>query len=295
MTIKHLVISGGGPILLQIIATIQYLEANNIFNLSDIQSIYGTSAGSIIGVFICLHFDWETLNDYLIKRPWQEVFQLKAQNIFDSYNNKGIFDIKTIEKCFKPLFDAKDIPIDINLNDFYELTKIELHFFSFEMNEYKMEDISYITYPKLSLIKAVQMSCCVPLLFTPVFIENKCFIDGGISCNYPLNYCIESGKNSDEIFGFKKILINRNNTNSINTNSTIIDFVLYFLYRAVFNINKDSLHPEIKNEISYDMNVLSVDLFHTCLSSTEYRKELFNKGIEIAVEYVTKLKLQNSI
>lgn len=287
MTIKHLVISGGGPILLQIIASIQYLETNNVFKLSDIETIYGTSAGAVIGVFICLQFDWETLNDYLIKRPWHEVFQLKAQNIFDSYMNKGIFDIKTIEKCFKPLFDAKDIPIDINLKDFYELTNVELHFFSFEMNEYKLEDISYKTYPELSLLTAVQMSCGVPLLFSPVFVYNKCFIDGGISCNYPLKNCIDSGKTPDEIFGFKKILIRKNN---INNDSTLIDFVLFFLYRALLSMSTDRFQPEIKNEIVYDTDFLSADLFHNCIINIENRRELFNQGTEIATEYLNNLQ-----
>ena len=287
MTIKHLVISGGGPIILQIIASIQYLEKNNVFKLSDIQSIYGTSAGAIIGVFICLHFDWETLNDYIIKRPWHEVFKIKAQNLFDSYTNKGIFDTKTIEKCFKPLFDAKDISVDISLKDFYELTKVELHFFSFELNEYILEEISYKTYPELSLLTAVQMSCGVPLLFSPVFVYNKCFIDGGLSCNYPLKKCIDSGKNPDEIFGFKKILLRKNN---INNDSTLIDFVLFFLYRALFSISKDNCHPEIKNEITYNTNFLSVDLFHNCVMNIENRIELFNEGTQIATEYLNNIQ-----
>jgi hypothetical protein len=57
-----------------------------------------------------------------------------AQNIFDAYSKRGLFDIKTIEKALKPLMDAKDIPININFKDFYEVSKIELHLFSLEMN-----------------------------------------------------------------------------------------------------------------------------------------------------------------
>jgi predicted acylesterase/phospholipase RssA len=129
MVIKNLVISGGGPIMVQILGAIQRLEEKNFLNMKNIETIYGTSAGAIVGLLICLKFDWETINDYVIKRPWQDVFAIKVQNIFDAYTKKGLFDIKTIEKCFKPLFDAKDISMDINMADFYELTKIELHFF----------------------------------------------------------------------------------------------------------------------------------------------------------------------
>jgi predicted acylesterase/phospholipase RssA len=127
MTIKHLVISGGGPIMIQILGSLQHLENNNIININDIESIYGTSAGAIVGVLICLKFDWNTINDYIIKRPWQDVFKIDPESIFNSYTKKGIFDIKIIEKCFKPLFDAKDISMNITLEEFYIYSNIEIH------------------------------------------------------------------------------------------------------------------------------------------------------------------------
>ena len=166
MTIKHLVISGGGPIMVQVLGAIQNLEKNNFIDMKNIESIYGTSAGAIVGILICLKFDWETINDYIIKRPWNDVFSIKVQNIFDAYTKKGIFDNKIIEKCFRPLLDAKDISMDITLEEFYKFSNIELHLFSFEINEYKVHDISYITHPSLPLMTAIQMTCALPVLLT---------------------------------------------------------------------------------------------------------------------------------
>ena len=48
MTIKHLVISGGGPSIFQSLGAIQTLEANKYINRNDIESIYGTSAGAVL-------------------------------------------------------------------------------------------------------------------------------------------------------------------------------------------------------------------------------------------------------
>jgi len=288
MTIQHLVISGGGPIMIQSLGAIQQLEENNLLNMKDIKSIYGTSSGAILGILICLKYDWETINDYIIKRPWQDVFPITIQNIFDAYTKKGIFDIKNIEKCFKPLLDAKDINMNINLEDFYNLTNIELHFFSFEINEYKVHDISYLTYPKLSLMTAVQMTCGLPILVTPVCLEDKCFIDGGMACNYPLKYCIESGKSPDEILGFKNKYSDVKKY--INTESTLIDFLLNFLYKAVFSINTDHQQPEITYEIMCDVNYLSIDTLQQALSSIDVRRDLFNNGRDTAELFLTKLK-----
>lgn len=287
MTIKHLVISGGGPIMVQVLGAIQHLEKNDFLNIKNIETIYGTSAGAIVGTLICLNYDWDTINDYIIKRPWKDVFPITVQNIFDAYTKKGIFDIKTVEKCFKPLLDAKDIPMDINLADFFKISNIELHLFTFEINEYKVEDISYLTHPNLSLLTAIQMTCSLPILVTPVCIDDKCYIDGGMASNYPLNYCIESGKSPDEILGFKNKYSEKKNI--VNSESTILDFLLSFLFKAVFSFNTENIQQSIKNEVICNADHLSVDVLKNALSSIEVRRDLFNNGTESAVQFLSSL------
>ncbi len=289
MTIKHLVISGGGPIMIQILGSMQHLENNRFFNISDIESIYGTSAGAIVAVLIALKYDWDTIVDYIIKRPWKDVFHLKIQNIFDAYNRKGIFDVKIIEKCFKPLFDAKDIPLNITLSDFYKLTNIDIHMFTFEINQYCIHDVSHKTHPDLKLMTAIQMTCGIPILMTPVILDDKCFIDGGIECNYPLNHCIESGKCIDEILSFKN---KYNDTNIIITeSSSLLDFILNFIFKAVFSINKDNNQTLIKNELICSTEKMSFNSLKNSLSDIEIRKSLFNDGIECAKLFLSQYSI----
>ena len=287
MTIKHLVISGGGPIMIQTLGAIQHLEKNGFLNLSEIQSIYGTSAGGIVGTLICLKYDWETINDYIIKRPWHDVFRVKVQSIFDAYTKKGIFDIEVIKKCFKPLLAAKDLALDINLEDFYTYSGIELHFFAFEVNEYKVHNISYLTHPKMELLTAIQMTCGLPVLMTPVIIEDKCYIDGGMESNYPLDFCIESGKEPDEILGFKNKYAEKENI--VNEDSTLLDFILTFIFKAVFSFNTENKQPCIKHEVICDTQHLSVEVLKTALSSSDVRRSLFDSGIESAKSFLQGL------
>jgi len=85
MPIKHLVISGGGPIGLQFLGVLEHLNEQNIWKFEDIESIYATSIGTIIGAFICLKYDWQTLNTYIIDRPWHDAFKLNGKQIFDAF------------------------------------------------------------------------------------------------------------------------------------------------------------------------------------------------------------------
>jgi predicted acylesterase/phospholipase RssA len=289
MTIKHLVISGGGPILFQITSAIQELERKEYLNMKNIESIYGTSAGAIVAVMISLRYDWDTINDYIIKRPWHDVFPIKIQNILDAYTKKGIFDIKTVEKCFKPLFDAKDISLNITMKDFFNLTNIDIHMCSFELNEYKVKDISHETFPDLPLLTAVQMTCALPVLVTPVFIDDKCFIDGGVGCNYPLCFCVDSGKSVDEILGFKNNYENENDS-KIGENSTLLDYILNFLFKALNYIHDNNVQPTIKNEIIFDTIYINFDVLKNALNKIEVRRNLFEKGKQAAIRF-----LENSI
>jgi predicted acylesterase/phospholipase RssA len=288
--IKHLVISGGGPTMIQTLGSIQHLEENKFIDINNIETIYGTSAGAIIGVLICLKYDWTTLYDYIIKRPWQEVFPINIQNIFDSYTKKGIFDDKTVIKCFKPLLDAKDISMNISLKEFYEYSKIELHMFSFEVNTFQIEDVSYLTHPDVSLITAIQMSCAVPVLMTPICVEDKCYIDGGITCNYPLKYCIDSGKNIEEILGFKNKYEDYNK-NRINSSSSLLDFIMNFLFKIILSISSSSkVQIPITFEVISNTDFLSISTLKSALYSTEVREKLYTNGIETALKFLSNLE-----
>jgi len=285
MPIKHLVISGGGPTLVQALGAIQHVEQQKFIDLSNIETIYGTSAGAILGTLICLKFDWETINDYIIKRPWHEVFPINIQKIFDAYTKKGIFDVKTVEKIFKPLFSAKDLALDINLQDFYNYSKIELHFFAFDINDFKIEDISYKTHPNISVITALQMTCSLPVLVAPVCIDNKCYIDGGIVCNYPLNKCLEL-YNQDEILGIKN-QYDKNDSNRVDSNSTMLDFLMSFVFKMIQNMDTGDKQTSIKNQIICKADFLSIDYLKTALYSMDVRKELFDSGTEFAKEFLS--------
>jgi predicted acylesterase/phospholipase RssA len=283
-TIKHLVLSGGGPSMIQTLGALQHLEEDKFINLDKIETIYGTSAGAIIGVLLCLKFDWETLSDYIIKRPWHEVFPVKVQQIFDVYSKKGVFDEQTIIKCFRPVLYAKNIDINISLKDFFDYSKVELHFFTFEVNNYQEEDISYLTHPSLSLITAIHMSCAIPIIMTPVCIENKFYIDGGVNANYPLKWCLPN-KKEEEVLGFKNKYIETND--DINSSSSLIAFITTFIFKLINSKSSEKMSPKIPYEVMLDdIHHLSVGYMKSTLYSIQVREELYKSGMESGIKFL---------
>lgn len=287
--IKHLVLSGGGQTMLQTLGVIQELEKNNFIKRENIQTIYATSAGAVVAILLSFHFDWDTINDFMIKRPWQDVFPINVQSIFDAYTNKGIFTQTVFEKFMKPLLDAKDLSLEITLKEFYEYSNIEIHFFTFELNKFEIEDISYLSYPELSLLKALQMTCAIPVLVTPVCIENKCYIDGGMICNYPLSHCVETNKDINEILGIKNKYDVSVINNDINSESNLLDFIMSFFFKLIYSFSTTNKQQKIPNEILCNASVMSIQTLKSAIYSIEIRKELLENGIETAREYMNSL------
>ena len=291
VTINHLIISGGGPNGLKYTGIIQELMRQDYINIDNIETIYATSAGSILSIILALRFEWDTINNYLINRPWQDAYKITAEMIFSSYSNKGLFDEKVVEIFFKPLFNSKDIPLTITMAEFYELTKIELHFFSIEMNTFEVVDINYKTFPDLPVLKAVLMSSSIPLLFCPVYLEDKTYIDGAIMCNYPLKYCLQDHPKKEEVFGIRNKNIIENKI-KINKDTTLLEYITYFIGKLIDSANL-LRNDVIENEIVCDNESFSIDFFKTALYSKECRQEMLDDGIAKANTYLTQLNLLN--
>jgi predicted acylesterase/phospholipase RssA len=285
-SIKHLVFSGGGPSLIQTIGALQTVEAAGFVKMDELETIYGTSAGAILGVILCLKFDWATINDYILLRPWQDVFPMKVQHIFDAYTKRGIYDEQTVAKCFKPLFDAKDISLGITMRELYDLSKIELHMYAFDINAFQLDDISYLTHPDLSVITALHMTSTLPILMAPHFIGEKCYIDGGIINNYPLKHAIYAGKLEDEILGFKNSY-GPICENPITQESTILELIISFLFKTIRNLGVSHLQPPIKYEVVCNARLMSIEFLRLAVSSADTRRELFQSGIDSAKDFLS--------
>lgn len=305
MTIKHIVISGGGPTGIKALGALQHLEKEEFWNIENIESIYCTSAGAIIGLLVALKFDWNTINDYIIKRPWHEAYQIGVNQIFEAYNKKGLFDEKVIDIFYKPFFNSRDISMKMTMREFYEYTKVDFHVFSLEMNRFEIVDVSYKTHPDLEILKAIHMTIAIPLVISPCCIGDDCFVDGGMISNYPLNYCIKNNSITDTN-GYNEILGLRNNyekdtdsghdsecentnivNNIVNQESTILDYIMTFINKLVLNVDTEKNQPSIENELLYDTKHLSFSFLKSAVSSSEVRQQLLNDGIEASQRFLS--------
>jgi len=307
MTIKHLVISGGGPTIIQALACIVECVSNNFLKINDIECMYGTSAGGILTTMLCLKMDLGVLTDYILLRPWEDVFPIQLKTFIDAFYTKGLFNTTTIIECFKPVFNAKNINLNVTLIEFYNICGIEQHFYAFDINAFESTDFSYKTHPNLSLMTVLHMTCAIPILFSPICLDSKCFVDGGVQINYPIGPCITSVnfENEIEILGIRNQYINEDCTNYDKDNnndnlylktdetSNIFDYGINTLIKLINNFGKSTApinsNVQITNEIICKTPHPSIYYFKQAISSIIIRKKIFNTGTQCAKYFLEKL------
>lgn len=287
--IKHLVLSGGVTNGLSTYGVLRELCVNNVWTIDNIQSIHCTSVGSIIGMVLLLEYDWEFLDDFLIKRPWGEVFKTDINAYIDAYDKCGLFDISAIDKCIRPLLSAKNIPTDITLQDFYQKTNVDLCIYTVNITTFELVCLSHRTHPEWKLLNSIYASSCVPMFFQPLIHNGEIYIDGGLLANYPLHECIRDTVDVkvDEILG-----INIYNTQSdiyskpIEHIPNMMDYMTNILWKAVRTLRSNETEVELTNEIIIPIDGFTLSDLMEFVNVKTHREKLIQKGVLLAQEYI---------
>jgi predicted acylesterase/phospholipase RssA len=307
--IKHIVISSGGPAGHMMYSILRTLNLKGVWDAKDIKSIYGSSIGSFIGIIIALQYEWEVMDDYLIKRPWEKIFvsssssagassettaehtssssssasaslsdaKNKLDSVFKLYNNHGLYGLKEFTETLRPALQGKDISVNVTFQEFYARTGIEVHFMVTELNKFQVVDFSHKTHPTHSVVEACYMSCCYPFGFTPIYRDGCCYIDGGIINDYPVNECIRDQKcDVAEILGIK-MLWERKPAN-LTDKSSVIQFISTFFNQIKGNLFENRPTKPIPNEVVCVSKVFASQDWMNWVKDENYRRELVLRG-----------------
>ena len=288
-TIKHIVISGGAEWGFTGFGILHEAIESGFLSMANIESMYMCSAGAIIGCMLSLKIDHKIIHDYIIKRPWETVCKQSKFSVLDLYDSKGMIHHGFFEKMFSPLLKSVDLDTNITLAELYEYNGIDIHIFTTELNQFATADLSHTTHPEWRLVDAIYASSSIPIVFSPMIIEDKCYMDAGILLNYPIKECLKFVENTDEVLG---ISLGNNYTDTeesrITTSSNIFDVVSTVLSKVVKH-NRLFSNDQTRT-LPYQIHCLQNTTLENCMNalySKEFRKTLIYNGIDrMKTEYV---------
>lgn len=159
--------------------------------LSGINRYLGVSSGSIVATLLAIGCSPEELKKYYDMVDLEK-FKTKYSSIYTYYKllmKNGIHDSSVFrETVVKKMLQEKTGNGDITFKEIYQKYGNILVIPSACVNKREMYYYHYISNPNMQVKFAIERSCCVPVIFQPVFHKGDTLVDAGLIDNYPLYF-----------------------------------------------------------------------------------------------------------
>ena len=272
--ITTLCFSSGGIKGLSFLGVLKKLEKNNIINLNNIKLYVGTSIGSLLGFLLNIGYSIEEIETFVLLFDFKKF--VSEVNCIDFLNNCGIDNGEKFIFIITKLLEFKLNRTDITFKELYELTNKKLIIIGTNLTKLLEKEFNYETTPSCSILKAIRISCSIPIVFTPVQYEDDIYVDGALCNTFPMNYC--NDKNTIGIY------IKNGNTN----------FVLDSIKDMIFQCMAMVSNTMSEKYITTNKNVIVLDNFEGGLIDfnmpCETKKKIIKTGNKFGKEFVKSYK-----
>jgi len=243
-------LGGGGTRAFSHLGVLQALKEEGI----EADIVSGTSAGSIVGAFIAAGYTPHDISDLMKKHSLWTFAKVLVPTV-------GIMSLDKMGELLKKLLDTDSI----------ENLKKPLIIAATNLNS---GQIAY--FDKGPLVKSIQASSSIPVLFSPVIMEDgDHYIDGGVLDNLPVRPLSDYCKNI--------IAINLTPVQKVDTFESLIDIAIRSFE---IGIRVDKNHPSFDNCYIIEPKGLEKYAF----LNADKADELFEIGYETADAVLDEIK-----
>jgi predicted acylesterase/phospholipase RssA len=223
---KYLILGPASMGIYSMIGTLKVLENK----LVDVKEISGSSAGSILALFLALGMSVDEIADIALSLNIPEFVKLRIGSFFNKF---GFVDLEPI----------RDKLVDICGSDpTFEELDMKIYVSAYCLNSSTTEYFSRDTHPNMKVIDAVCMSIAIPLIFSCGKYDGKTYVDGGTQEEYPMNPFLD--KKPHEITCVK-LKIEKVYRDEIETPKQYIESLI---------------RSSISNRINYDKNIQMIEI-----------------------------------
>jgi NTE family protein len=246
--IKNIVFSGAG---LRIYTFLGFIKALNEYDLlKNITSIIGTSSGSLIAVLCILDFSYNEIEEIILKINASNLKNINSENIINFFKDYGVDDGKNFERIITIILNIKVKNENITFKELYELTNKRLIITATCVNTMDIEYFDYQTTPDISIKKVLLMSISIPLIFKPIKLDNKYYVDGGLISHYPIDFFKDE---KDETIG---VLVTSSLNKFMEINS-IQDYIYNIMSCSFINLIKNCYNNYKENTVLVENNTVN--------------------------------------
>jgi predicted acylesterase/phospholipase RssA len=265
MDIENIAFSGGGIGGIAYIGVLEYLEEQRI--IPHVRQYSGCSVGAIFATLISLGYSSVELKCLIENFRYKTILDIQLLGLLE---NLGIETGRRLMLLLGKLIHRKIGRMDITFEEHWQITGKRLFLNASCVETDTVEYFSVVHTPKMSVLKAIQMSIAIPPIIAAVKYNGKTYVDGGVHVSLPITL-FESSKT----LGFQL-------ENESMTIENIHPFILH-IYRIILSlyrrVNYDTFGPEYKIiHIKTGTRTLKINL------SKEERINTIRRGYESCKE-----------
>ena len=189
--IDTLVLSGGGPSGIAYIGVLQALYDQEILTpeLDGIKEIITTSVGILMAYPLIIGLRNRVVYEISKQYDLSRFLNYEKIHINDILVDYGLFETDGMRSFIKAMTHAVFQTETITLQELYEKIPIKLTVKVYNTTDSRVEYISHINHPDMSVTTLAEMTTAIPFMFKPVSYQNKLYCDGGIRGSFPLEAC----------------------------------------------------------------------------------------------------------
>lgn len=271
---ENLVLSGGGIKGICHLGAIQQLVQLGMIDLKKIVAIAGSSIGAIIGMFLVLGYDIEQIKDLIFKL---DVSKLFTPDVILFAEELGMDDGSTIMNYLEKVLTITTGISLITFKDLRKHTGIDYTVVGTCIDTKQAVYFNHINTPDIQVSKAIRISYSLPILFTPVTIDGKKYVDGACVDNFPMDLFKDKMSKTIGI-----LLCNDNNTKSDCAEEYLM--ALFNLMMHVY-FSKDKDHKNNTIFVHMKKSVASINFKVT----EDAKQSLFQDGIDAVNNFCKKV------
>lgn len=243
MHFTSIVIAGGALKVISVIGCIKYLEDKNM--LTPLKTFVGTSAGSILCLFLVLGYSFTEILEFMcVNLSDKQIKNFDADECFDILSNYGLTSGKNLELLVRRMIYKKLKTEDITFIELAKVTGKDLVVCVSNLTKERAEFFNVDTMPNLSVVTAIRVSCCIPIIFTPISINDDVYMDGGLYNNFPIDYF--QTQTLKDIIGINVIFSNYKKTD------TFLNYIKFIISSLIEKANSKSITDMVNNIVTLE-------------------------------------------
>lgn len=184
---SNIVLSGGGMAGIAYLGCLKHINEHKELK-SALKNLLGISSGSLFALILALDLTYEEAKSWIWEMSGLRINQFNVHSIKRAINQYGLDDGEGIRTIIRRLFALRDLSDDVTFKELAKISGKNLIIAAANVSTAEIEYFSIDKYPDMHVMKAIQASTAVPIIFVPVMHKDQYFVDAFVYDNFPFQY-----------------------------------------------------------------------------------------------------------